>query len=169
MGEGQPRDPLAILVDRMDVIIDLLRVQVGMRPKYVAELQTVRSPALLQQDQNLLMELMLAATIPSAPESTEEFTVGILEVELARNESLPLMRVEVTNDNVAMPLWVSAKRGVLVTTGRVILAQVTTPFVIAQGHSLWGICPLPNASIRVSRAFDFYNILDGMRNRAREG
>lgn len=162
---GGARDPLAIIVDRLDIIIDLLGLQVGVEPKYVRELRQLTSPVQIQQDTNMLMEMLLSALVPSAPESTEEFTVGVAEVRLAQNESQPMMRVEITNDNVAMPLWITGKQGVLVTTGRIILAQTTAVFVLPLGHSLWGICPIPNASIRVSRGFDFFNILKAIRER----
>lgn len=170
MGAG--RDPLALLNDKLETVIDLLRYGLGLKPLYGSlteeEMDLSRSPASLQETSNMLQELFLASVMPSAPQRTEEFTVGATQEILARNDSRPLIRVEVTNDDVAQPLWVS-QTGVLVATGRIILAQQTAAFVLPEGEELAGICVIPAISVRVSYGYDFYMRLDAMRQRQREG
>ena len=164
------RDPLALLNDKLETVIDLLSYGLGLPPVYgtLPDLDMSRTPVALQETTNMLQELCLASVMPSAPQRTEEFTVGATQVILARNDSRPLIRVEVTNDDVAQPLWVS-QIGVLVATGRIILAQQTAAFVLPEGEQLAGICAIPSNSIRVSYGYDFYMRLDAMRERQREG
>ena len=162
-----PRDPQAILWDKLDQIIDLLRFSVGMNPVDMRAFEDMLPPTALQEEGNLLLELMVAASLPSAPERVEGYQVGNVEVQLAQNESTPLMRVEVTNDNVAQPLWV-AQRGVLFTTGRQIVALQTQAFVIPQGSALFGICAIPFINVRVSIGFDFYQLLDSIKQQRRQ-
>jgi hypothetical protein len=159
---------MSLLLDKADTMIDLLRYIAGFDPIYMQDVDMSKSPAALTQTTNMLQELCLAASMPSAPQRTEEFTVGNVQVVLAQNESRPLIRVEVTNDDVAQPLWVS-QIGVLVATGRVILAQQTAAFVLPEGQRLAGICVIPNISVRVSYGYDFFSILDNMRRRQLEG
>jgi len=163
------QDPTLMLLDKMDQIIDLLRIQVGLQPataRITQESRGIQTPVELMKRQNLLSELMLAAVLPSAPALTETYRVTPSEVCIASNESIPLMRVEVTNDNVAQPCWVS-KKGVLTTSGRRIRAQETVPFVLPNGSQLYAVCAIPWISVRVSIAYDFYAILDQIRSRAR--
>lgn len=169
MGGILTRDPTVLALDKLDTIIELLLYMNGLRS--LDELRSPdmsRSPIALQEMTNMLQELCLASVMPSAPERVEEFAVGNTEVTLARNDSRPLVRVEVTNDDVAQPLWVS-KTGVLVTTGRIILAQTTAAFVLPVGEVIAGICQIPAISVRVSYGYDFYMILDEVRKRQREG
>ncbi len=161
-GNDFAREPLSLILDRLDTIADLLRFQMGLKPERLI-VENIQSPVQIDQDRNMLLELFLAASLPSSPGTVEEFTVTNVEVQLAINQSIPLQRVSITNDNVAQPLWVTGKKGVLVTTGRLILPQETEDFVIPDGHSLWGICAIPNISVRVSTGYDFYRMLASMR------
>lgn len=163
---GLNQDPTALMLDKLDRIIDLLRVQIGLRPSAELDEQVkgIKTPSDLIRDQNLLMELMIAAVLPSAPSLTETYQVTSTETCIASNESIPLMRVDVTNDNVAQPCWVS-KKGVLTTSGRRIRAQDTVSFVLPQGAQLYAICAIPWISVRVSIGYDFYAILDQFRAR----
>lgn len=162
------RDPVAQLNDKLETIIELIRYALGFETQYMDDADMARSPVALSETSNMLQELLLASLMPSAPESTEEFAVGNIEVTLAENESLPLVRVEVTNDDVAQPLWVSHE-GVLVATGRIIMPQTTEAFVLPEGERLAGICVIPAVSVRVSYGYDFYNILNKIRQRERAG
>lgn len=166
---GLAASPTALLLDKLDQVIDLLRIQVGLDPvtdSISRQIRGVKTPSELLKEQNLLTELMLAAVVPSAPALTETYRVTSSETCIASNESIPLMRVEVTNDNIAQPCWVS-KKGVLTTSGRRIRAQETVPFVLPRGTQLFAICAIPWISVRVSIAYDFYAILDQIRARGR--
>ena len=96
---------------------------------------------------------MIAASLPSAPENVQTITVGTTEVLLASNESQPLMRVDVTNLNVAQPLILS-KKGVVISTGGLILARQTQAYVLPQGSSLYGIVALGTIIVTVGYGYD---------------
>jgi hypothetical protein len=112
------------------------------------------TPAALGSKANYLLELLVAASLPSAPMNVRTVTVGIVEEELARNESQPLMRVDIHNLNVAQPLIVS-KQGVTPLAGIQILARTTRPFVLPRGSALFGIINLGTILVTVAEGYDF--------------
>lgn len=167
MGAGAPGyNPAAMILDRLDKVVDLLQIQAGLPPTthYIQDIERIDTPAQLARDQNYVMEMLLSALVPSAPSIVEAYQVSNVETLLASNESIPLMRVEVTNDNVAQALWV-ARRGVLPTTGRRIIPLTTVPFVLPMGTVLTGICAIPWISVRVSIGYDFFAILQDLKAR----
>lgn len=161
-------EPLLLLLDRLDVIIELLHIQLGGVPA-----QTIQSvfPDLsklyanggttAQQSKrlNLLLEYLIAASLPSAPENVRPMVIGTTEAQLAENQSQPLMRVDVSNLNVAQPLRVS-KQGVSLTSNMQVLARQTVPFVLPVGSKLYGIVELGTIEITVSQGYDIQPMLD---------
>jgi len=168
MPNGKGQNPTALLLDKVDQVIDLLRVQAGLTPygHLQGEIAGRETPYELAQDQNFLVEQLLAASMPSAPSMTEAYRVSNIETRIAINESMPLMRVEVTNDNIAQDCWISI-RGVLRTTGRLIRVRDTIPFVLPMGASMFAICNIPWISVRVSIGYDFHPLLKELQLRAR--
>ena len=162
--------PAAILFDKLEVLIELQKIQLGLPPSSqivaqypdLGELYTSKgTPADLARRTNKAMELMLAATIPSAPENVQTYTVGTTEVLLASNMSTPLMRVDVTNLNVAQPLLVS-KKGVVPTAGAIILSRDTKPFVLPIGAELYGIVNLGNILVTVGTGYQFEPVITAL-------
>ena len=153
MNNERPRqhDPAALVLDRLDTIIELLQVLAGPAP---ADGAGVGALSALVGRQSILLEYLFAAVLPSAPLNVRTITVPTTEVLLASNESQPLMRVDVHNLNVAQPLVVS-KRGVQLTSGIQVLARQTMPFVLPPGAELYGVVGLGTIQVTVS---DGYNI-----------
>lgn len=152
----------AVLYDKLETIIELLQIQIGMAPTEQLVAQYPDLGALFRAGDttmaqasrtNRAIELMLAAALPSAPENVQTYTVGTTEVQLASNMSTPLMRVDVTNLNVAQPLLVS-KKGVVPTAGAIILARGTKPFVLPIGAEIYGIVALGNILVTVGFGYD---------------
>ncbi len=152
----------AILYDKMETIIELLKVMIGMPPsntliQQYPELGALHASGGTVAGQgrrlNKALELMVAASLPSAPENVQTLTVGTTEVPLASNESQPLMRVDVTNLNVAQPLIVS-KKGVVLSAGGLILARQTQAYVLPQGSSLFGVVSLGTIIVTVGYGYD---------------
>jgi hypothetical protein len=152
-------DPVALVLDRLETIIELLDRLAGalMTPEGL----NLGSLEAILVRQNLLLEWMMAASLPSAPLNVRTITVPTTEILLASNESQPLMRVDVHNLNVAQPLTVS-KRGVSATSGIQILARQTTPFVLPAGSQLYGVVALGTILVTVSEGYDIRPALDAL-------
>lgn len=159
MGKHEQREgnPVTLVLDRLDTIIELLSFIAGPRPEG-ADLGIGTEMA---RRQNILLEYLCAAALPSAPENVRTITVGTTEILLASNESQPLYRVDVHNLNVAQPLLVS-KRGVSITAGIQILARQTRPFVLPPGSELYGVVALGTIQVTVSDGYDIRPILDAV-------
>lgn len=152
-------DPVALVLDRLERIIELLDVRAG-TPATAEGLDLRRLEALWLR-QNLLLEYMVAASLPSAPLNVRTVTVPTTEILLASNESQPLMRVDVHNLNVAQPLLVS-KRGVSGSAGIQILARQTRPFILPAGSQLYGVVLLGTILVSISEGYDIRPGLDAM-------
>lgn len=104
-----------------------------------------------------VLDILVAQSLPGSPETTEEVTVfggaGIPPTLLVKNDSVPLLRVNITNDDPAQPLWVG-NANVLTTMGRVVLAQTTIPYNMPLGAEVWGICAVGFISVRIERCYD---------------
>ncbi len=160
-------DPAMILYDKLETIIGLLRVQIGLAPSSalvaqypdLGELYARGGTAAIQSARfSKALEIMFAASLPSAPENVQTYTVGTTEVLLASNMSMPLMRIDVTNLNVAQPLLVS-KKGVVSSAGAIILARNTKDFILPNGSELWGIVALGNILVTVGIGYDIQPII----------
>ncbi len=148
-------NPVALVLDKLQTIIDLLS-----RAATSNEVDLRRLEAIGLR-QNLLLEYMVAASLPSAPLNVRMITVPTTEILLAANESQPLMRVDVHNLNVAQPLLVS-NRGVSPTAGTEIVARATVPFVLTAGSQLYGVVRLGSILVTVSEGYDIRAALDAM-------
>lgn len=162
--------PGAILFDKLETIIELQRILIGLPPSQqiiaqypdIGDLYDRKGTSAAQAARtNKALELMLAAVIPSAPENVQTYTVGTTEVLLASNMSTPLMRVDVTNLNVAQPLLVS-KKGVVPTAGAIILSRGTKPFVLPIGAELYGIVNLGNILVTVGTGYQFEPVITAL-------
>lgn len=104
-----------------------------------------------------VLDILVAQSLPASPETTEEVTVfggaGISPILLAKNDSVPLLRVNITNDDPAQPLWVGTAN-VLPTMGRVVIAQTTIPYNLVLGAEVWGICAVGFISVRIEKCYD---------------
>ena len=176
MGRGQPGNLSLMTLDKLETIIQLLRMMLGVPPSQALaamypdldELYRRRGTSVDQQRRtNKLLELITAAELPSAPENVQTYVVGIVEQRLASNMSRPLMRVDVTNLNVAQPLLVS-KRGVIPSAGGMITARTTQHYVLPQGAEIWGIVNLGNIIVTVGVGYDIQSILAALLD-AEEG
>ncbi len=153
-----PMDPSLVVLDKLETIIQFLGILIGLPPNqqiierfpdlgplYQAGKTSVGQAA----KTNEALELLLSAALPSAPANVTTITVGISEILLANNESAPLMRVDVTNLNVAQPLTIS-KRGVGLNSGQLVLARQTVPYVLPMGAQLYGVVALGTIVVAVS-------------------
>lgn len=154
MGGVISGDAARMIIDRFDILNDNIRELIE------AVKVSGGGPAAVNVAgmERLLLESLVAASLPSAPRDTHPITVGILETVLAENESQALLGVEITNDDPAQPLWIGNK-GVLVASGRVVRPQETVTKVLPIGKTVYGICVLATISVRVSEAFDLYAIV----------
>jgi len=152
-----PGSPAAILFDKLETIIQLLQIQIGLPPSAELVGQYPELGELYNRGQtnaaqaiktNKILELLVAASLPSAPENVQTYTVGIVEELLASNMSSPLMRVDITNLNVAQPLLVS-KKGVIPSAGGLILARQTMSYVLPIGAEIYGIVNLGTILVTV--------------------
>ncbi len=160
-------DPGAILYDKLETVIELLGVMVGLAPtdSLVQQYPDLGelfarggTPGALARRHNKALEIMLAASLPSAPENVQTYVVGTAEERLASNMSQPLMRIDVTNLNVAQPLLVS-KKGVVPSAGGIILARETKTFVLPNGSELWGIVALGTIIVTVGYGYDIQPVI----------
>jgi hypothetical protein len=163
----RPGDVGALILDRLDTIAELLRVLIGATPgtdllqafpELAAAFSTGQAAPVQRDVTNKLLAYLLSAALPSSPETVRTITVGLIQTLLASNQSQPLMRVAVTNLNVAQPLLVS-KEGVNVNTGQIILARSTTDFVLPAGTELYGIVALGTIQVTVSTGYDIEPLL----------
>lgn len=148
-----------ILFDKLETIIELLLVLIGVTPtqSLVARYPDIQSQGGTAIQRSIatskVLEVLVAASLPSAPEQVQTYTVGTQEEPLAKNESMPLMRVSVTNLNVAQPLLVS-KKGVVPSAGGIILARGTEHYVLPIGSSLYGIVAVGTILVSVGTGYD---------------
>ncbi len=168
MSQRREGDPLALVLDRLDTMIDLLsflagapptRALVDILPSLGDAYRQGRTPARQGETTNKLLEYLLAAALPSAPQQVRTITIGTTPVQLASNESQPLMRVDISNLNVAQPLNIS-KAGVTVLSGMQIQARQTVPFVLPPGAELVGVVGLGTILVTVSEGYDMQPALD---------
>lgn len=104
-------------------------------------------------------DLLLAMALPSSPARTREVTINaVTPTQLAINESQPLIRVDVTNDDPAQMCWLG-DRAVLPSMGRVLTAQNTIPYVLLKGREVYAICAVATISMRISEGYDLIGIL----------
>lgn len=155
MGNHQQREgnPVTLVLDRLDTIIELLKFLASPEAGQVGILGQ------LARGQNLILEYLVAAALPSSPLNARTITVPTTEVLLAKNESQPLMRVDVHNLDPAQPLLVS-KRGVSLMSGIQILARQTRPFVLPPGAELYGVVALGSIQVTVLDGYDIRPILN---------
>ena len=167
MGRSQTDDLGLVALDKLETIIQLLRMTLGAPPSQalvaqypdLGELFARGGTSIDQQRMtNKLLELITAAELPSAPENVQTYVVGVTEVLLASNMSRPLMRVDVTNLNVAQPLLVS-KKGVIPSAGGMITARQTAHYVLPVGAELWGIVNLGTITVTVGIGYDIQPLL----------
>ena len=141
------------IISRMDRQNDLLAQVLALlaedRARLTDQFGRVRS----------ILDIVACAGIPASPQNTRELTVTPAPRMLASNESVPLARVDITNDDPAQPLWVSGPN-VLVNTGRVILAQTTVPYILPRGTEVWGVCAIAFISVRVSELYNIMGMLE---------
>jgi len=170
MGGVKAGDVSLATLDKLETIIQLLRMMVGAPPTETFASQYPDLAELFarggtlgerQRKTNKLLELITAADLPSAPEHVQTYNVGTAEVLLASNQSRPLMRVDVTNLNVAQPLLVS-KKGVIPSAGGMITARQTASYVLPIGAELWGIVNLGAIIVTVGIGYDIRPILEAL-------
>ncbi len=101
-----------------------------------------------------LLDLFAALALPASPELTREVTVNaVTPTLLYRNDSMPFSRIEITDDDPAQ--WIHlGPRNVTIGLGRVLLAQDTIAYVLAQGEEVWAICTIATVSVRISESYD---------------
>lgn len=107
---------------------------------------------------NELVALLVAASLPSAPETSIPVTVTTTETLLAANETVDLQVYWITNDSVAQPIWIGPK-GVLVTSGRRIGPTDTEAFVLPPHSALYARCVVPTVSARISKGYPLAAII----------
>ncbi len=116
---------------------------IGQMPALIAE---------LLEGQRLMLRL-LAAALPSSPALTTEVAVATRSTRLAVNNSADLMRIVVTNDDPAQPIWLGG-RDVLITNGEVLVPQASVPFNLAKGKDIWAVCAAGTVSARITQLHD---------------
>ena len=124
-------EKLREMIDRLDIIISLLG-------------GTLSIPA------DEVTPSLVSAGLPSAPKTSANVLVGTTATPLAENNSLSIMRVEVTNDDVAQQIYLDCNAGVLTSQGRRLNAQQTIAYTINKGQTLYAICLVATVNVRVA-------------------
>lgn len=107
-----------LLLERLDELINILINQ--------------------RAEHDLFLRGLVASAVPMAPAFSQTIIVGPTAVFLVENTVMSLMRVEITNDDIAISLYVG-NRDVTIPAGRVIQPNETVVFILAKGQSLYGI------------------------------
>lgn len=100
-----------------------------------------------------------AAALPSTPILTEPLTVTTTETLLYENQSEPLLRITISNDDIAQPMWIGPQ-SVRHFTGEIVPGGFWRGFVMPMGSSLWGITDVGFISVRVSLGYNIKAIMD---------
>jgi len=100
-----------------------------------------------------IMNFLISSGLPTGMLSTVEVAITPTPVLLIKNDSLPLMRIRITNDDAAQPLWVGTNN-VSSLNGEVIYAGQFRDFVITQGMSIFGVCVVASIVARLSNLAD---------------
>lgn len=124
-------EKLREIIERLDAIIALLSRE-----------------SILPVDEKLMS--LVSVGLPSAPNMTTLIPVTTSPVILAENKSLSIMRVEITNDDLAQQIYLDCNPDVLLTNGRRLNAQQTIPYTINRGRTLYGVCTIGTVNTRVS-------------------
>ena len=119
----------------------------------------ITQQAAIQEKSQDAIKYMLAAALPSAPMVTEPLIVDASGVLLYENQSEPVMRVTIANDDVAQPMWIGPQ-GVNHLTGQQIPGTSWRDFVLPMGESLWGITDIGFISVRISLGYNIKAIMD---------
>ena len=110
--------------------------------------------ALLSRESKLPVDEILMSLIsvglPAAPKTTSLVPVTTSPTILAENQSLSIMRVEITNDDVAQQIYLDCNPDVLLTNGRRLNAQQTIAYTINRGQTLYGVCTVGTVNTRVA-------------------
>ena len=128
------------LFDRMDSIQTTL-------------IKTLEALTTLVDKNTNIMNYLLSNSLPASMLNTVEVTVTPTPQLLVKNDSLPLMRMRITNDDAAQPLWVGTSN-VSNLNGEVIAAGDYRDFSIPQGLSIFGVCVVATISVRLSTLSD---------------
>lgn len=139
-------------------IADALESMQPAEPVQITQ-EYVTQQAAIQKKRQDAIETMLAAALPSTPIFTEPLVVTTTETLLYENQSEPLCRITVSNDDIAQPMWIGPQ-GVTHLTGEQVPGTTWREFVMPIGSSLWGITDVGFISVRISLGYNIKAIMD---------
>ena len=122
----------------------------------------ISQQAAIQEKRLDVIKYMLAAALPSTPMVTEPLTVSTTAVVLYENQSEPLLRISVSNDDLAQPMWIGPQQSVSHLTGARILGTEWRDFVMPIGSKLWGVTDVGFISARISLGYNIKAIMDSL-------
>lgn len=111
---------------------------------------------------NAILEMLVASSLPSAPDLQVPVNVTPVEVLLAQNETAGLLYVVVSNDSFAQAIWVGPM-GVTNATGRRVPPLASIPFVLPPGAYIYAVCNIAVVSARISRGFPINDIVSAAK------
>ena len=106
-----------------------------------------------------MLQYLTAAIVQSAARNNRVVPVLPTPTPLAQNESEPLLQVEITNDNLAQPIWLGGEN-VLMGTGRRLQPMTSVTRTLPAGSSLWAVCNVGIVNAIVAEGF---NLVAGLR------
>ena len=104
---------------------------------------------------------MLAAALPSTPATSMEVTVPTTTVMLYENQSEPLLRVTISNDDLAQSIWVGPE-GVNINIGERINGRDWRAFVMPSGTALYAVTDVGAVSARVALGYNIKRLMDAI-------
>lgn len=103
--------------------------------------------------------ILLAASLPSAPEISSLVTVNITPTPIFENVSRSILHLKITNNDPAQPIFLGGP-GVTVGDGEQLLAQQSVIFTLGYGQRLFAVCFVAGIlPTRISQGFDFLTAL----------
>lgn len=92
---------------------------------------------------------LVAGVVPMAPAFSQTIVVGATPTLLVENTVMSLMKVEITNDDIAVPLYVG-NRDVIVPAGRLIQPGNTIFYNLRKGQKLYGTVAVGAINVIIS-------------------
>lgn len=114
-----------------------------------------------QQEKRLdAIKYIIAAALPSTPMVTEPLTISTTPAVLYENQGEALLRISVSNDDFAQPMWIGPQQSVNHLTGARIPGTEWRDFVMPVGSKLWGVTDVGFISARISLGYNIKLLMD---------
>ena len=122
-------------------------------------LQRILESQLVQVQQNdQYLQQLVSSAIESSPNSVVGMNITTVPALVARNDSIPIMTINIANLDPAQPCWIGLDM-VTIANGRVIQPRDNLTVAIPQGKELYAVCDVGFIQICVSKLHNLYSQL----------